>query len=387
MSSLETLIRSASAGPAIEFRERVYADVERQGFVREILALANALVDGPRYLIMGVRDDGSGERQIVGVTDQELLDARELYSSLVARYIEPALNIDLRAVELDGSQVLILALSAVEDPPYLLKENLSNSMREGNGWIRRSTAAVRLKRADLEQLFLKTALSPANHPTIQLGFEGNGLVEEITLAALDLNELPSRVAGEKFRNLIEAKHASQEATGRSATRIERLVHAREFGGTQPYRPISEDSLIRRATAAAEEYGDADAHYEYELRAHKVNLAISNVGDVAMGSGLLTLDFPRVDGFGISKFICPNPGSGEERPLGYPNVDIGPNGIRVQAKIESVPGSSVIAAFTQPLRIWVRAEMVGKTVPVSYSLHAANARQPVVGALRIHCGEF
>jgi hypothetical protein len=385
MSSLEALIRSASAGPAIEFRERVYAEVERQGFVREILALANALVDGPRYLIMGVRDEGLGERQIVGVTDQELRDARELYPTLVARYIEPSLHLDLRAVELDGSQVLILALSAADDPPYLLKENLSNSMREGNGWIRRSTAAARLKRADLEQLFIKTALSPANHPIIQLGFEGNGFIEEITLTALDLNQLPSRVAGEKFRNLIEARHASQQATGPSVTRIERLVHAREFGGTQPYRPISEDSLIRRATAAPEEYGDADAYYEYELRAHKVNVAISNVGDVAMGRGFLTLDFPRVEGFGISQYLCPKPGSREERLPGYPNVDMGPNGTRVQAKIESIPSSTVITAFPQPLRIWVRAEMVGKTVPVSYSLQAANTRQPVVGTLRINCG--
>jgi len=240
MSSLETLIRSASAGPALAFRERAYADVERQSFVREILALANALVDGPRYLIMGVRDHGPGEREIVGITDDELRYARESYPSLVERYIEPALSLEMRAAELDGSRALILALRAVDDPPYLLKENLSNSMREGSGWIRRSTAAARLKRADLEQLFLKSALSPENHPTIQLGFEGNGLIEEITLAALDLNELPSRVAGEKFRNLIGAKQASQEATGRSATRIERLVHAREFGGTQPYRPISED---------------------------------------------------------------------------------------------------------------------------------------------------
>jgi len=106
----------------------------------------------------------------------------------------------------------------------------------------------------------------------------------------------------------------------------------------------------------------------------------------MGSGFLTLDFPRVEGFGISQFICPVPGSHEERPLGYPNVDMGPKGTRVQAKIESIPSSSVAVAFPQPLRIWVRTEIAGRTVPVSYPLHAANIRQPVTGTLRVHCGE-
>ncbi|MEE8543573.1 MAG: hypothetical protein V3S94_06910, partial [Gammaproteobacteria bacterium] len=84
MSSLETVIRSAHAGPAIVFRERAYGELERKGFLREILGLANAFVDGPRYLIMGVRGDGPDDRVFVGISAADLSEADKLYRSQIS---------------------------------------------------------------------------------------------------------------------------------------------------------------------------------------------------------------------------------------------------------------------------------------------------------------
>ena len=86
-------------------------------------------------------------------------------------------------------------------------------MREGSGWILRAKEAARLRRPDLLQLFEKTILGPANQPVIQVGFAARGVVEELALDVLDLAELPSRVAGDQFRKLIEAKQASRRSGG------------------------------------------------------------------------------------------------------------------------------------------------------------------------------
>ncbi len=384
MSSLEKIIRSRRAGPSVAFRERAFGSVERQGLVRDILSLANAMVDEPRYLIMGVRDGGPDDRSFVGISDEELDEAYERYQTQLSRYIEPALKIDLETMELDGVPVAILALNDCAEQPYLLKENLSNSMREGGGWIRRDTRPARLRRKDLQQLFERSSLSPAHHPAIRVGFTGQWHDEEITLAVLDLAELPSAVAGAKLRKLMEAKQASHDAPGRSTTRLERLVHAREFGGTKPYHQTSESSLIRRMDATDDEYHWADDYYTYETRTHQLNFSLENIGEVGLCDGLLTLEFPNVEGLGISEYIRTAPDSGDhEPPAGYPTIETRERNIRVQAKVQSVPRRSTVPAFSQPLRIWVREPVAGRTLPVDYRFHSASLREPVVGTLRIH----
>ena len=72
MSLLEEIIRSESSSASIVFRERPYARVEKQAFVRDVLGLANALVDESRYLILGVKDQGPGERSFSGISDEEI---------------------------------------------------------------------------------------------------------------------------------------------------------------------------------------------------------------------------------------------------------------------------------------------------------------------------
>ena len=383
MSSLEKIARAEPSGPSVFFRERAYAPVERQAFIRDILGLANALVDGPRYLILGVRDVGSVERVFVWLAEEEIAAAYKRYRAEISRFIEPALELDIQALEIDGAMVMVIALNDCEEPPYLLRENLSNAMREGSGWILRAKEPARLRRADLQELFRKTLLGSAHQPTIELGFAAKGLVEEITLGVLDLAELPSRIAGEKFRNLMEAKEASEDLSGGSATRIQRLVHAREFGGTAPFEKASDTALMRRLDAAPDEHWEADDYYQYETRAHKVNISVANIGNVELRGGLLTVDFPRVDGVEISEYVRLPPGSQSASPEGYPVVDNGENKTRIQTKIAVVPRHARIPAFAQPLRILVREEAAGCTLPVDYRLHAANLPEPLVGTLRVN----
>jgi hypothetical protein len=397
MSSLEDVIRSEPAGPAIVFRERPYGEVERKTLLLDILGLANALVDGPRFVIMGVRDDGPDERTFVGISAAELSGVHELCQTQISRFIEPSLKIDLESLELGGVTVAIFALNACNEPPYLLQENVSNSMREGGGWIRRSAEPSRLRRADLQQLFERAASStadcptdqpanrPADHTKIEVGFAGEALLEEITLAVLDLNELPSEVAGGKLRKLMEAKQASRDLHGKTTTRFERLMHVREFGSTQPYEHVSEDSLVRQFNAIEDENRDADDYYRYEIRAHQINIGLANTGAVDLVDGRLTLDIPHLDGLGVSEFICVEPDREVQPPEGYPTVDMGKRKIRVQSKIDSVPHGSTVPAFSEPIRVWVREPLAGQTLPVEYELNATNLDKPVVGTLRIHVG--
>ncbi|MGI9259747.1 MAG: AlbA family DNA-binding domain-containing protein [Gammaproteobacteria bacterium] len=363
-------------------RERPYAQVEKQAFLRDVIGLANALVDGPRYLILGVRDQGPDQRKFVGMTDAEIAEARKVYQALILKYVEPDLAIDFNALNLDGNAVAILSLNQCDEPPYLLKEDLANSMREGSGWIYREQAPRRLRRADLRMLFEKTLFGPAHQPKIQVGFVGKSLVEELVLDVLDLTEMPSKVAGGKFRKLMEAKQAAQDVGARTLTHIQRLVHVREFGAAQPYESVSDTSLKRRVNSAEEEHYWADDYYEFETRAHKVNLALKNLGEVALRDGQLTLEFPHVEGFGISEYLRTAKDDEEKKPVEYPKVDAGEKTIRVQVAVRAVPGGAAVPAFVEPLRIWARESAAGQTLPVDFRLIGSGLREPVTGTLRI-----
>ncbi|HEY5624478.1 MAG TPA: ATP-binding protein [Gammaproteobacteria bacterium] len=384
MSLLEEIIRSESSSASIVFRERPYARVEKQAFVRDVLGLANALVDESRYLILGVKDQGPGERSFSGISDEEIADARGLYAELIERYIEPRLDFGFDVVELDGSKVAVLSLAACDQPPYLLRENLSNAMREGSGWILKSSIPVRLRRDDLLALFQKTLFGPTNQPAIAIGFPGDGPTEELTLTVLDLDAMPSRIAADKFRKLMEVRQASHDAGGRTMTRLERLVHMREFGGSQPFEAISETSLIRRLAATEDEHHWADDFYEFETRTHKVNLSISNQGEVDLRDAVLVLDLPRISGFGVSDYLRTAHREMTEDPQDYPSVHVGEHATRVQADVAAVPAGSIVQAFAVPLRIWVREAAAGQTLPVDFRLNGPGLREPATGTLRIHC---
>ncbi len=382
MSSLEKIARSVPAGASVFFRERPYAAVEKQALVRDVVGLANALVDGSRYLILGVRDQGPDQREFVGISDDEISEARKIYQSLILAYVEPDLALDLDIVELDGNAVAIFSLNRCDSPPYLLKQNLSNSMREGSGWILHEELPTRLRRPDMQTLFQKTLSGSAHQPKIEVGFVGKDLADELVLDALDLAQMPSKMAGDKFRKLMEAKQVARDVGARTLTHIQRLIHVREFGAAQPYENASDTSLKRRMTSTEEEHYWADDYYEYETRTHKVNLDLTNHGEVALRDGQLTLEFPRFDGFGVSEYLRTSPNDEEGIPTEYPSVSAGEKKIRIHTNVCAVPGGVTVPAFTEPLRIWAREPAKGRTLPVDFRLIGSGLSEPVTGTLRI-----
>ncbi len=383
MSILDELVRLETANSGIAFRERAYGKVERQGLLRDLIGMANASVGGSRVIFMGVRDVVGGQRAFVGVSDDAVAEARDRYQSLVARFVEPPLNVRIQTLDVDGVTIAALIVNQCDDPPYLLKAGVSNTMRTGNGWIRKGIEYSRLTRTDLQRMFEAKYLNVAAGAMVQIGFPGKILKTEITLPVLDLTELPSEIAGERIQRMLEAKDVSREIFGRTETRIERLVHAKIFGGDKPYEAHSASSLVKRLERSGEDYQAADQHYEFEVRAHKLNISLANVGDATLDGAAIILDFPRIKGVGIAERIYDAPGSEPRSPEGYPVVDASARTIRVQGTVGQVQRGATVKAFTQPLRVWFRSPAAGKTLPVDYTLHGRGLREPITGTLRVH----
>jgi len=67
MRQLEDLVRYEPANSSLAFRERGYDPDERATLLRDVVALANAAVPGPRFMVVGVLDAAGGKRQVRGI--------------------------------------------------------------------------------------------------------------------------------------------------------------------------------------------------------------------------------------------------------------------------------------------------------------------------------
>lgn len=387
MSKLEQLICGEVANSALAFREFAYGSQDREALLIDILALANAQVPGPRLLALGVRDQVGGKRKLRGVERDQLVQLMAFYQRSVAEFIEPSLHVSMRQMQLMGRTVAVLLLRNCDDQPYVMRKSLSDRVRKGDGWIRRGTAQARLGRADMEAMFTSAASVIGPGWDLQVVFADANLSPRLTLTALPLGKKPSDVAGDRIRGLLEAKQTVRDRLGKTDTRMDRLTFARVHGADQPYETQTPESLLMQLARSKEDHAAADQYYENELRAHKVNIAVVNLGDAPLHSARLLLEIPARAGVDVARRLYSPPDMPQDSiPLGYPRIEDHANGFRIQVDIGRVEPGGRMSVFTQPLRLLLRQAAVGCNFPVHYTLSGRQLPTPLTGVLYIRVTE-
>lgn len=379
VNALEQLVQAETAHSGLAFREHVYAADEQAALLRDVLALANAAVQGPRFLFLGVRDAVGGERRINGITLQAWHEFKRRLSSMLGGMTEPPVKVAVRSLRMGDALVGMLCLTACDDQPYLLAADLGTELRAGNGWVRRGTSQAPLLRADLQRMFASRVAASAPSFELRIGFPGSEPQNELTLPALDLVELPSAVAARKLVKVLQAKESARAMLGRTETHLSRLVHAHVFGVGEPYVSHSDESLRLRAASTAETHRAADEHYAFEVRAHKFELVVANAGTSPLHNVGVRVRVPTIDGIGIAERLYDRSGAVADSG-DYPLVNSSERAITLETSLGAAPPGTTTRVFRQPPRLWVRPEAVGKTIPVEVTLHARELREPISDTL-------
>jgi hypothetical protein len=358
MSALSDLIRNEDADSSLAFRERVYRRGDQHEMLRDVIALANASVVGRRFLFLGVSDRPGGERRFPGITERSWKSFSSVFPAFLEHAVEPPIPVSLQAVDIDGALIGAVCLDICDDPPYLLARRISESLPAGGGWIRSGTRQERLLRKHLQKIF-EARFQRQECGDIAVGFPGDLPREELVLPVMPLEALPSEEVARKLNRMIDARRVSE-----------------------PYRERGTKTLRALVRKAPLEHLEADAYYQFETRAHRLNLLLNNLSDRAQKDLTLTLKFPRIDGVGVADRIHSPPGERSSKHGPYPKVDVGPRTIVVQARGLEIPFGGSIAAFYEPLRLLLREEVAGQTIRVAYSLQGPTLWRPVRGRLKI-----
>jgi hypothetical protein len=385
MKRLARLVQSATPTTAVQFRKNAYGKNGVQSFLRDVLAMANAAVEGSRYIVTGAEFDARGRKRLYGV-DQEDFSGKPAYQSLANEHIEPPIRIRYQPVTIEGERLGVFEIGDCQDRPYMMRVDFSEALRRGDAYARLNNSAIKLGRRQLQNLFEKKFRDSVSAANIEIGFPGDIIHKDKKLATCSLAQLPSAIASSKLHELIEAKTRVHAST--SNTMVARLTHARLFGTDSPYEERSTDDIRAEMRQIERRYHNHDQHFLFSENGSDLQLVVLNQGDENLNDASLTFALPNHTSFYVAsqlpklprddRFIDRTPAEHAD----YPAVTARDNAINVSVKLGDIPPGEPVEVFKTPLRLCVGTDLKGRRIGIQYSLFAQNLRTAATGKLRL-----
>jgi len=386
MNRLANIARSETPDSGIQFQRLPYGNKGVESFLRDVLAMANASIDGPRFIVVGSDFDGRGRKRIHPINEKDFA-GKPPYVSLANEYIEPPVRLRYKPVSIDGKQLGVFEIGDCQDRPYMMRVDYSETLRRGDAYMRVGDAAMKMGRPQLQALFERKFRDAVSTKDIEVGFTGDIIHKNLTLRSCDLAELPSAVAAGKLEQLIKIQLNSSDSGSTSV--MARLVHARLYGSDDPYVSRTPDELMREMEQIQYEYRDHDRYFLFETHCEDVQLVVYNQGREAIIDASIHLVLPKDGDLYVAdrlpkirrndKFVDRLPG----KHASYPDVRFHEKSVQITHKIGDIGVGEPIEVFVCPLRICVGAGLVGRRFGIRYALHGQNLRSPAKGTLRLN----
>ncbi len=385
MNRLARIVRSATPSTAVQFQKSAYGKTGVERFLRDVIAMANASVEGTRYIITGVEFDRKDRKRMYGVERVDF-SGKPAYQSLANDHIEPPIRIRYQPVTIEGERVGVFEIGDCQDRPYMMRVDYSETLRRGDAYARVNNAAVKLGRRQLQSLFERKFQDSVSATNVEIGFPGEIIHKNLQVATRSFEKLPSMLASARLHELMEAKtrvHASA-----SNTMVARLTHARLFGTDSPYEERSNDEIMAEMRQLERRYRNHDQHFLFEENVTPIQIVLLNQGDEEIHDASLALVMPNHNEFHVAtqlpriprddKFIERTP----SEQAGYPSVSLHDDSVHVSVKLGDIQPGEPIDVFDLPLRICVGDELKGRRLGIQYSLFAQNLRTPAKGKIRL-----
>jgi hypothetical protein len=382
MSLAQVLSKPASA-PDLLLRPAVLAHEGQAALVRDVLAAANADAGLPiRHVIYGA-EARNGRLNIVGLDRDALLRLRELVKGL-AKLVEPAIEITPEYAKSNGRFLAALHVSGCDNPPYTLRQRVSDDMRTGACWVQADGSLRPARRVDLDRIYARRA--GPQPMQVELGLNDDPTCRQALLPIPDSSQPPSQRERAKLTAAIDAKKAAATLLNGEDTALARLDHARIFGADTPYVARGIDTLVMQFNQVTDEYSEADKHYYYEQQAVKLNFSIRNEQASSLQDLEVGLKLPQARGFSVADRLYSDAKGGhtamESRLAGYPEVDKKGGHACVRVKVGTLRPGVQQSLLETALRIHVGPEMRGQEVGITYQITAQGLDSPLTGRLKL-----
>jgi len=385
MADLAKIVRSAIPGTGVQFRREPYGNNGARQFLRDVIAMANAAAEGPRYIIIGADLDEKGVKRLKSVTRDDF-SGKPPYQALVSDFVEPHIKLRYQAVTVDGKQLGVFEISDCQDHPYMMRIDHCEKLRRGDAYIRVNDMPLKMGRRQLQEMFERKFHDSVSANRIEVGFPGEIIHKNLKIPTIDLAEMPSASARDKLNQLRDILAASKD-TG-STTELIRLAHARLYGSDNPYEEWTPARLKDEMSKIEAKYHMDDQHFLFETNAQKLQLVVYNQGDEPVQDASLSIVMPNHEAFYVASQLPKLRRNGKYVDRGtaemaeYPAVSLKDDSIHVSSTLGEIPTYAPVNVFDIPLRICVGSDLDGRRLGIRYSLFGRNLRSPAKGKLRL-----
>ena len=385
MNRLARIAQSATPSTSVQFRKKAYGRSGVQSFLRDILAMANASIDGPRYIITGAEFDRKGRKLLYPVDSKDFAGDPD-YLALVEEHIEPRLALEYRGVTVDGKRLGVYEIAACSDRPYMMRIDFSETLRRGDAYARINHSIVKLGRGQLQALFEKKFEDAIPAANIEIGFPGTIIHKDRKIATRNLEKLPSAIASAKLQELIATKEQMQTAVANTA--VARLTHARLFGSDSPYEDRSTEDLIAEMDQITAQHRDQDEQFLFNQRHTELQVVINNHGNESLQNVSLKMVMPNHPDLFVAERLPKVPRDDGFVPrtpaeqADYPGVTVTEDSVGIVIRLDAIPPGAPLEVFTMPLRVCAGHALKGRRLGIQYALTANNLRTAAKGKLRL-----
>lgn len=356
---------------------------EPSELVKEVIGLANADVEGPRYILFGVNPGAIEGSKVVGIKDDAAAALKKAHR-VISQHIEPVVSLAFIFDKFNGKLAGALEIDGAEDGPFVPGEDFAADESGQKTWVREGRD---LRVVDISELGRAVATEstkepeeetepePIEIPDIHVGFDEDPDCGEIQLSIPDTSNPPFADERHDADSQTSLTQTLKNAVNTMTTKLVGLA----LGNAKD----DDDSSTDVVKAAQDLITEAENHYFYEEKALQLNFSVLNTGEHPVDEIHIEFGFPKIDDFDIADRIHMSPFDKSTHPAtrnkGYPNVEHTKVGIIVRNKIGVLPPGTPTPALRCPLRMAVGPLAQMRKVAILYTLRRGDE---VIGEGRV-----
>jgi hypothetical protein len=386
LSELESIIKYEREGTKLDFKREQYRKEKYKDLIKDIMAMANATREGKRYIITGVKDLPSGDKEYFPIPKEDFVD-QATYQQVLRENVEPSIDFTYYPVEVDGNWVGVFKIDNCNNPPYMMKKDF-NGLSKGDCFVRKGSQQEKMTRRDLDEI-LAFRSKFQFHGKIAVGFN-RFLDKKLKVIAVKDFVFPSDRAKKKIEKILDDRKLNDKMGIKG---LGQFALTNSLLGRNPsYEERSTETLLENLEKIKETYRDHDWYHVGEELSEKINLVLKNEGDKYLEDVSIEIKFPS-DGIMVMEEIQKKPTSGSglamvrasmdfHTPYQYPQVDKEENLYVVKDSIGDLKHHQPEEAFNENLRIFFSPKAAGKVLTCPYTIYAKNLPNPIFGELEI-----
>ena len=344
---------------------------EPSELVKEVIGLANADVEGPRYILFGVNPGAIDGSKVVGIKDDAAAALKKAHR-VVSAQIEPVVSLAFIFDKINGKLVGALEIDGGEDGPFVPGEDFAADSSGKKTWVREGRELRVVDISDLGSTDADASTEETEEegpaelletPSIDVGFNEEPDCDVIELSIPDTSDPPFVGEKETMGDQAGLKESLKSAVNTMTTKIVSLARGRSK---------DDDGESTDVVKAAQDLiTESENYYYYEEKALQLNFSVLNTGSHPVDDLQIEFGFPKIEDFDIADRIHMSPFDKSShlatRNKGYPDVERGKKGFIVRNKIGVLQPAVPTPAFKCPLRMAVGPGAQKRKMAILYTL--------------------